>query len=113
MFTTDELTQEVNTSINNIDEQVESFLILLDAELAPRRNVVVLVNMPHLRDFGHSPIRELVYKYTFDCKVGDLVVCPATQFSRGRTFVGQVVSFNSSYSGYMRELVRLADSGKS
>jgi hypothetical protein len=73
--------------------------------------IIVLVDMPHLAEWGYDTSRELVYRYRLPdpIAVGDAVVCPPSPLSRGEEFTGIVLSLDASahpYKGPARDVLR-------
>ena len=79
-------------------------------EVEPKDDrVVVLVDMPHVAQWGRETTMELVYRAPFEVAVGDAVVCPPAPLSRGEEFTGVIVSLDARthpYQGSVKNLVR-------
>ena len=69
---------------------------------AARVPVVVQVVMPHVTQWGHSPLQRLTYRGDARLRPGDQVVCPPTRLSKG-WMRGVVVEIgDDSYTGETR-----------
>jgi len=79
-------------------------------EVEPKDDrVVVLVDMPHVAQWGRETTMELVYRAPFEVAVGDAVVCPPSPLSQGQEFTGVVVSLDARahpYKGPVRDVLR-------
>lgn len=89
----------------SVDHQFDSIvgnLTVVDLRQATRPEddrITVLLDLPHLKQYGHDPTRELTYGCNFEVKVGDQVRCPPTPFHNKWT-VGLVVGLSANgYKG--------------
>lgn len=91
------------------EEIAKNFTVIdLDKASMPEKNrITVLLDLPHLRRYGHQPTRELVYGCNFAVAVGDLVSCPPTPLNNTWT-TGVVTALNGGgYRGrvkYVRKI---------
>lgn len=56
--------------------------------------ILVLLDLPHLANYGRGTTAELVYGCTFPVAVGDTVLCPPTPRGPSTWTVGVVVSLD-------------------
>jgi len=86
------------------DEIVASLgLTAPDERTRPEHDrITVLLDLPHLRRYGHEPTRELVYGCSFPVKVGDLVSCPPTPLHRAWTTGVVVALTGNGYKGRVK-----------
>jgi hypothetical protein len=74
------------------------------AKKPDKDRITVLLDLPHLKQYGYDPTRELVYGCTFAVSVGDLVSCPPTP-RHGRWTTGIVVALDGGhYRGRVKQV---------
>jgi hypothetical protein len=75
----------------NVEERFAQIVSALDVIEADERTrpdddrITVLLDLPHLADFGHSTTNEFTYGCRFPVKEGDVVECPPTPRGKGWT----------------------------
>ena len=98
---------------NAIDDLEEMFVYDEEAEAAKER-ILVMAHLPHLKDYGHDPNRELVYRWAGGpIEVGDLVECPPTPL-RPKPFTAIVTSLDASrhpYKGPVKTISKKVEKG--
>lgn len=104
------MSADTKSSIDvEFDEIVGRLEVLNEEDVKPkRRRVIVVAHLPHLKEYGHEPTRELVYGCTFAVAEGDRVLCPPTPL-RPKPFEALVVSLDASghpYKGPVKNLLR-------
>src|SRR4051794_37274845 len=79
-------------------EEIARNFTVIDLETArlPDNNrISVMLDLPHLKQYGHESTRELVYGCNFAVAVGDLVSCPPTPHNSVWT-TGMVVALHGN-----------------
>lgn len=84
-------------------------LTLYEVKSQPKRNrITVVIDLPHLKKYGHDPTRELVYGCNFPVALGDLVSCPPTPLGKQKWTTAMVVALDGGrYKGpvkYVRKI---------
>lgn len=89
---------------SQFEDIVQNFMVL-DERTAPEDGrITVLLDLPHLKDYGRPTTVTLVYGCQFPVAVGDLVRCPPTpRYSKWTT--GQVVALDGGqYRGPVKQV---------
>lgn len=89
---------------DQFEDIVENFTVLDERTRPENDRITVLLELPHLKDYGRDPVVQLVYGCRFPVQVGDLVRCPPTPlYSKWTT--GQVVSLDGGqYRGPVKQV---------
>lgn len=82
-----------------------------DARNKPKHDrITVMVELPHLKRYGHQPTREMTYGCSFPVQVGDLVRCPPTPLY-GHWTTGVVTALEANgYCGRVKYVRKIKDS---
>lgn len=91
-------------------EQIASNFTVIDlstARMPDKNRITVMLDLPHMKQFGRNPAMGLVYGCNFKVAVGDLVSCPPTP-RNGKWTTGIVVALNGNgYRGRVKNVRRI------